>query len=67
VRSARSADKAEENKAQNTNKDDSGIVPSHYLIRVHDLAAAVADYQQAGFTVTRGSNPATAHNALIYF
>ena len=44
-----------------------GFLPSHYLIRVDDLHAAVADYRAAGFTVTWGGAPETAHNALIYF
>ena len=44
-----------------------GIILSHVLIRVSDLEAAVADYRAAGFTVTLGSDPATAHNAMIYF
>ncbi|MEM8769168.1 MAG: VOC family protein [Pseudomonadota bacterium] len=44
-----------------------GFVPSHYLIRVDDLHAAVADYRAAGFTVTWGGDPEKAHNALIYF
>lgn len=41
--------------------------PSHYLIRVPDLAAAVHDYESAGFTVVWGSAPEKAHNALIHF
>jgi catechol 2,3-dioxygenase-like lactoylglutathione lyase family enzyme len=39
----------------------------HVVIAVHDLAAATADYEQAGFTVTRGgTHPGGwTHNALI--
>jgi catechol 2,3-dioxygenase-like lactoylglutathione lyase family enzyme len=40
---------------------------SHVLIRVDDLAAAVDDYRNRGFTVAWGSDPAHAHNALIWF
>ncbi|MEM9623342.1 MAG: VOC family protein [Pseudomonadota bacterium] len=41
--------------------------PSHYLVRVEDLPQAVRDYEAAGFNVVWGSDPQTAHNALIYF
>ena len=41
--------------------------PSHYLVCVQDLPHAVADFEQAGFCVTWGSAPETAHNALIHF
>ncbi|MEM1143331.1 MAG: VOC family protein [Pseudomonadota bacterium] len=44
-----------------------GIRLSHILIRVSDLSSAVADYRAAGFTVTLGADPASAHNAMIYF
>ncbi|ODT87644.1 VOC family protein [Phenylobacterium sp. SCN 70-31] len=40
---------------------------SHVLIRVADLPAAVATYRALGFTCVWGSDPARAHNALIYF
>ncbi len=43
------------------------FVPSHYLIRVEDLHQAVADYEEAGFTIVWGGDPQSAHNALIYF
>ncbi|PID84923.1 MAG: hypothetical protein CSA11_00160 [Chloroflexi bacterium] len=39
---------------------------SHILIKVDDLHQAVADYESLGFTITWGSDPAVAHNALIY-
>jgi catechol 2,3-dioxygenase-like lactoylglutathione lyase family enzyme len=38
----------------------------HVLIKVADLHRAVADYRALGFTVTWGSDPATAHNALLH-
>lgn len=44
-----------------------GFIPSHYLIRTPGLKQAVADYEKAGFTVTWGSDPDKAYNALIYF
>jgi len=40
---------------------------SHILIKVDDLPTAVADYERLGFTVTWGSNPTKALNALIHF
>ncbi|MEM7100024.1 MAG: VOC family protein [Pseudomonadota bacterium] len=43
------------------------FLPSHYLVRVDDLPQAVADYEAAGFTVSWGSEKATAYNAMIYF
>ncbi|MBV6697772.1 VOC family protein [Kitasatospora aureofaciens] len=40
---------------------------SHILCKVDDIRTAVADFAAAGFTVTWGSTPAKAHNALIWF
>ncbi|MFI8460953.1 VOC family protein [Kitasatospora sp. NPDC085464] len=40
---------------------------SHILCKVHDIRSAVADFTAAGFTVTWGSAPDKAHNALIWF
>ncbi|MEM9513889.1 MAG: VOC family protein [Actinomycetota bacterium] len=40
---------------------------SHVLHRVTDLPSAVADAESAGFTVHWGSDPAHAHNALVWF
>ena len=45
----------------------SDLTPSHMLVRVEDLARSVATYEAAGFTVQWGSDPGTAHNALIHF
>ncbi|MEM6702764.1 MAG: VOC family protein [Acidobacteriota bacterium] len=45
---------------------DAHFVPSHYLIQVDDLAAAVEEARAAGFTVLWGSEPSKAHNALIF-
>ncbi|MYA18720.1 MAG: VOC family protein [Chloroflexi bacterium] len=45
----------------------SDLTPSHVLVRVEDLARSVAEYEAAGFTVQWGSDPETAHNALIHF
>jgi catechol 2,3-dioxygenase-like lactoylglutathione lyase family enzyme len=39
----------------------------HTVIRVADLQQAVRDYAQLGFTVTWGSAPDKARNALVYF
>lgn len=38
----------------------------HIVIKVKDLHQAVKDYEALGFTITWGSNPQKAHNALIY-
>ncbi|MEM7091707.1 MAG: VOC family protein [Actinomycetota bacterium] len=46
---------------------ESDRIPSHFLVRVTDLHAAVADFQAAGFTVVWGQIPDEAHNALIHF
>ncbi|MEM7079996.1 MAG: VOC family protein [Pseudomonadota bacterium] len=43
------------------------FLPSHYLVRVQNLHEAVADYEAAGFSVTWGSDPQRAHNAMIHF
>jgi Glyoxalase-like domain len=40
---------------------------SHVLCKVDDVRAAVADFQDLGFTVEWGSAPERAHNALIWF
>lgn len=40
---------------------------SHILYRVDDLPTAVRDYEKLGFTVEWGSDPDSAHNALIRF
>ena len=45
----------------------SDLFPSHVLVRVGNLARAVATYEAAGFTVQLGSDPNRAHNALIHF
>ncbi|MEM8766631.1 MAG: VOC family protein [Pseudomonadota bacterium] len=45
----------------------SSFKPSHYLVRVENLGATVADYEAAGFTVSWGSPQEVAHNALIHF
>lgn len=39
----------------------------HVLIKVTDLKKAVHDFEQLGFTVTYGSTPKKAKNAMIYF
>ncbi|ANY69895.1 hypothetical protein BBD42_27880 [Paenibacillus sp. BIHB 4019] len=39
----------------------------HVLIKTRQLKLAVENFQKLGFTVTYRTNPAKAHNALIYF
>ena len=41
--------------------------PSHVLCRVQNLATAVADFTNEGFSVRWGSRPEIAHNAFIDF
>ena len=38
----------------------------HIIIKVKDLHQVVKDYEALGFTITWGSNPQKAYNALIY-
>lgn len=40
---------------------------SHVLYRVDNLHNAVDRLEKAGFQITYGSKPATAHNAIIWF
>ncbi|GAA1943606.1 VOC family protein [Kitasatospora viridis] len=40
---------------------------SHLVHKVDDIRAAVRDLTELGFTVEYGSDPAKAHNALIWF
>ncbi|MFD3702128.1 VOC family protein [Nocardia sp. NPDC058658] len=40
---------------------------SHVQCRVRDIGEAVADFTALGFTIAWGSDPRTAHNALIWF
>lgn len=40
---------------------------SHILCKVGNLAHTVASLQQAGFNIQWGSDPARAHNALLWF
>lgn len=40
---------------------------SHILCKVDNLAYAVASLEQAGFKMQWGSDPARAHNALLWF
>ncbi|MBB6569660.1 hypothetical protein HPO96_09650 [Kribbella sandramycini] len=40
---------------------------SHVLCKVADISAAVRDFTGQGFTVTWGSRPDKAHNALLWF
>ncbi|MFJ7243056.1 VOC family protein [Kitasatospora sp. NPDC098652] len=40
---------------------------SHILCKVDDVRTVVADYTALGFTVEYGSDPARAHNALLWF
>jgi|GEM_PF-1169542 len=40
---------------------------SHILCKVNRIADAVRDFQKLGFNVTWGSDPARAHNALLWF
>src|SRR5262249_54346468 len=47
--------------------DDRMLRCSHVLCTVDDIARAVADYTELGFTVEWGSDPRQAHNALIWF
>jgi glyoxalase-like protein len=47
--------------------DDRMLRCSHVLCTVDDIARAVADYAELGFTVEWGSDPRQAHNALIWF
>lgn len=45
----------------------SALRVGHVWCRVDDLYAAVADFVDLGFTVSWGADPASAHNALIWF
>ncbi|MFI9362717.1 VOC family protein [Kitasatospora sp. NPDC053057] len=40
---------------------------SHILCKVDDVRAAVRDFTELGFTMEFGSDPARAHNALLWF
>ncbi|WP_328995845.1 VOC family protein [Kribbella sp. NBC_01245] len=40
---------------------------SHILCKVDDIQTAVSDYTELGFTMTWGSRPGKAHNALLWF
>ncbi|MFC0623425.1 VOC family protein [Kribbella deserti] len=40
---------------------------SHILCKVDDIRAVIADYTDLGFTMTWGSRPDKAHNALLWF
>ncbi len=40
---------------------------SHLVYKVDDIRVLVRDYTELGFTVEYGSDPARAHNALLWF
>jgi catechol 2,3-dioxygenase-like lactoylglutathione lyase family enzyme len=40
---------------------------SHLVYKVDDIRATVRDFTELGFTVEYGSDPARAHNALLWF